>query len=72
MTHRPDGMSERGHSNRRMLSDIRRRMLAGTITYAEARAEAKPIIDEMNARAKELAKEYGVRFKPFSFAALMR
>lgn len=67
-----DGMSEQAHRNRTTIESIRGRMLRGEITHTEAKAEAKPIIDAMNARAKELAKEYGVRFKPMTFEALMR
>ena len=37
-----------------------------------AKAEAEPIIKEMNAKGKEISKKYGQRFKPFTFAYLMR
>lgn len=54
------------------MQDIRRRMLRGEISYEEAKTEATPIIDEINAKAKELAKKHKVRASKVSFAAIMR
>lgn len=59
-------------SNREKIRNIRMRMFAGEITYAEAKIEAQPIIDEINAKAKELAKKYNTTAPKMSFAAMMR
>ena len=47
-------------------------MQIGIIDYYEAKKEAEPIIEEMNAKGKEIAKQFGQRFKPFTFAYLIR
>lgn len=47
-------------------------MLGGDISYNEAKAEARPVIDEINTTAKRLAKKYGLTSSKVSFAALMR
>lgn len=57
---------------RRLLNDIKFKMQVGIIDYYEAKAEAEPIIAEMNTKGKEIAKKYGQRFKPFTFAYLIR
>lgn len=54
------------------LRAIRAQMLSGFLTYDEAKREAAPVIAEMNKRSKEIAAQHGVRFKPVSFAAVMR
>lgn len=59
--------------NQAKITAIRRRMLNGEITYDEAKAEAQPIIDAINERAKVIAKKYNQRpGKVVSFAAIMR
>jgi hypothetical protein len=58
--------------NRQKIQDIRRRMLSGAITYAQAKDEAEPIITAINARSAEIAKKYGKRASRLSFAAIMR
>jgi histidinol dehydrogenase len=65
-------MTPEAHSNRNALEEIKARMLAGEITPDEAKAEAQPIIDAINARGAEIAKEYGRKFKKLTFAYLMR
>lgn len=59
-------------TNRFIINDLRYRLLNGEITYEQARAEAQPIIDRMNARGAEIARESGMRFKPLNFSYLMR
>lgn len=59
-------------TNQEKIKDIRRRMLSGAITYEEAKAEATPIIDAINARAKVIAKKYGVSTGKLNFSQLMR
>lgn len=58
--------------NRLKIQRIRQRMLSGEISYSEARTEAQPVINEINATSKRLAKKYGVPSGKVSFAALMR
>jgi len=57
---------------RDQLKEIRRDFLFGAITDQQARELAQPIIDKMNERAKEVAKEFGKRHKPFTYSYLMR
>lgn len=57
---------------RAKLQFIKGKMLRGEISYDEAKAEANPIIKEMNERSAVIAKEFGQRHKPFSFNYLMR
>ena len=54
------------------LKEIAAKMRYGALAYEEAHAEAKPIIDAMNKRMKELAKENGVPFKKVSFTHFTR
>lgn len=58
--------------NRAKMQDIRRRMLSAVITYEQAKAEAQPIIDEINARSAIIAKRHNQRPTKLSFAAIMR
>ena len=59
--------------NRTKVQMIRRRMLSGEITYEEAKAEAQPIIDQINETAARLAKKHGIKARgKVSFAAMMR
>lgn len=45
---------------------------AGQITRAEAEFKIQPYADAYNKRSKELAKEFGVRHKPFSIIGYLR
>lgn len=58
--------------NREKIKDIRRRMVTGVISYEQAKLEAQPIINDINAKAKELAKKYNMKASKVSFAAMMR
>lgn len=57
---------------RQLLGDIKFKMQVGIIDYYQAKAEAEPIIEEMNIKGREIAKKFGQRFKPFTFAYLIR
>ncbi len=59
-------------SNQLKIADIRRRMLTHEISYEQAKAEAQPIIDDINTAASQLAKKYKLRAPKVSFAAMMR
>ena len=54
------------------LSNIKTALLAGLITYDEAKLQAKPFIKIFNDISKEKAIKYGVRAKTISFAGFMR
>lgn len=58
--------------NRERLAEIRALLLKGAIDFDEARAKAKPIIDAMNERGKEIAKSHGMKYKPITFTGIMR
>ena len=64
--------SEDGTENRIKINDIRTRLQFGYISYDKARNEAQPIIAKMNARGAEISRESGTKYKPLSFAVLMR
>ena len=61
-----------GQDYRNAIEYIRFKMVKGLITYDEAKAEAQPIIDEMNKKGLEIAEKYGKKFKGFTFSSLMR
>lgn len=65
-------MNDQAQKNRDAIESIRHRMNSGAITYEQAQAEAKPIIDAMNARMAEVSKEHGFKPKKLSFRYLMR
>ena len=65
-------MTNNALDNRQKIQDIRRRMLSGEITYDQAKAEAQPIIDQINATGAAIAKKYGKRATKLQFAAIMR
>ncbi len=50
----------------------RRMHQIGAISYEEARATVKQYIDHANERARAIAKEFGVRYKPMSVTTFMR
>ena len=58
--------------NRLLMQDIRRRMLNGELSYDEAKTEAAPLIEAINARSAVIAKRYDQRPTKLSFAAIMR
>lgn len=61
-----------GQDLRDSIQNIRGRMLKGIITYDQAEVEAKPIIEEMNRRGREIAKKYGRKFTGFKFSEVIR
>lgn len=44
----------------------------GKISYAEAKSQAEPVIARINAKAREIAKKYGMRPRLVSFNEIMR
>lgn len=61
-----------GTDYRNKIELIKMKMLYSSLTYEEAKAEAQPIIDEMNKRAKEIAHRHRRKHKNFTFSTLMR
>lgn len=57
---------------KKLIEEIKYKLNTGVIDYYQAKQEAEPIINEMNKKGKEIAKKFGQRFRPFSFAGLMR
>ena len=57
---------------RHELGVIRQRFLLGDLNYVRARALVEPILDEMNEKAKVVAKAHGKRFTPLTFTSVMR
>jgi Fe2+ or Zn2+ uptake regulation protein len=67
-----DDMTPAARENQLKITSIRYRLLQGLVTYDEARAEAQPVIDRMNARGAEIARKSGVKHRLFTFAVLVR
>ncbi|HLB57778.1 MAG TPA: hypothetical protein VJL60_03080 [Gammaproteobacteria bacterium] len=55
-----------------LLAEIRAKLAFGLISYYEATIEAKPIIDEMNNRAADIARTWNKPKCVFTFSKLMR
>lgn len=58
-----------------MLSEARASvsaMRAGAVSYDECKAVVSRYISEANVRGKEIAKRFGMRYKPLSVTAFMR
>ena len=51
---------------------IKANFAQGRISYAEAKSQAEPIIASINAKAKQIAKKYGMRPRLVSFNEIMR
>ncbi len=52
--------------------EIRRAFLRGDITLDEAKKRLRPVIDDMNERGEKIAKQYGRKFRKFTFGYLFR
>ena len=65
-------MTTTAADNREKLYGIRAKLVSGRITYDEAKAEAAPVIEAINLKAKEIAKKHGKRPQTVSFGAIMR
>ena len=57
---------------RKQLLEIIHKTRAGLIEYDEAKRLADPLIEILDARAAEIAKQYGQRPRKTSFAYLLR
>lgn len=59
-------------NNQDKMRSIRRRMQNGELTYEQAKDEAQPILEQINATAKQLALKYNLPPRKVSFAELIR
>lgn len=69
---RKDEMKEQAKNNRIAINHIKNALDLGLMSYDEAKEMVQPIIDSINARAKEIAKDCGVKPKYVNFTMLMR
>ena len=58
--------------HKEQLDNIRLWLMTGAITIDKAREMAKPHIDAMNLRCREIAKKHGVAPRLVNFASFMR
>lgn len=58
--------------NQAKMRSIRQRLLNGTLSYSEAKAEAEPLIEAIYKQHKVIAKKYNKKAVKLSFASLMR
>lgn len=65
-------MTNEAQQNREKIESIRAQLSRGFITYEQAKTQAAPIIASINAKAREIAKKYGMRAKLVSFNEIMR
>ena len=54
------------------MDNIKMWLHTGAITYDRAKEMAKPHLDAMNEKSKEIAKKYGCKPKLITFASFMR
>lgn len=67
-----DDLTPEARENRLKMAEIRTKLLRGYITYDQAKTEAQPILARINARGAELARKHGFKYRPLTFASLMR
>lgn len=63
---------EQAKQNRQDIEELKLALAYGYISYDEAKTEAKPILDRINKKGKEIAKKYGKHYYPITFNELMR
>ncbi len=54
------------------MRNIRMWLYSGAITYEHAQKLAKPHLEAMNKRSREIAKKCGAKFRAISFSSFMR
>lgn len=64
--------TNRGAEIRFLIQEIRGRYQRGVITLKDAKTEVQPLLDEMNATGRRIAKEYGRKFHPLTFSYVFR
>lgn len=63
---------EQAKQNREDIQEIKMSLALGYISYDEAKEEARPILDRINDRGREIAKKYGKKYYPITFTEIMR
>lgn len=63
---------QQAQQNRQDIEEIKIALACGFISYEEAKIEAKPILDKINKKGKEIAKKYGKKYYPITFTEIMR
>jgi hypothetical protein len=59
-------------TSREDLAIIRHKLHVGEIDYQQAKVEAAPILEAMNERGAEIAKQHGQKYRPLTFTYVMR
>lgn len=65
-------MNEEMMKHTEEMRTIRMWLHSGAITYEYAQKLAKPHLEAMNARSREIAKKCGAKFRAISFSSFMR
>lgn len=65
-------MNEEMMKHTEELRTIRLWLHTGAVSYDRAVELAKPHLDAMNKRSREIAKKLGAKYRPISFSAFMR
>ena len=63
---------ELAKQNREDIETIKMALAYGYISYDEAKIEAKPILDRINKKGKEIAKKYNKNYYPITFTEIIR
>lgn len=63
---------QQAQQNRQDIEELKLALAYGHISYDEAKIEAKPILDKINKKGKEIAKKYGKKYYPITFTEIMR
>lgn len=61
-----------GMDYRAIILSIRSDYLRDKITLEEAKAKVLPLLEEMNAKGKQISKENDMPFKPLTFSYVFR
>lgn len=61
-----------GLEHKQEMDNIKMWLYSGAITYAQAQKMAKPHLDAMNEKSREIAKRLGVKPKLINFTSFMR
>ena len=57
---------------RKALYEIKMKLISGIISYDEAYTLAKPFIDALNIKGRNIAKKYGKTYRDTTFSIQMR
>jgi hypothetical protein len=63
---------EPARDERKKLYEIKMKLLAGLISFDEAKTQAMPFIDSLNKKGRTIARKYNRRFVETTFSSQMR